>query len=581
MSEAAARRHLSAVPSQAPGEPAPRLDGVADALAAPLAEIAELAALALSAPGTLVAVTGGGEHGHGTLAARGPLRAAVARLCAEVVARRATRCLADASVAAGGPWSFAAAPVLLGDGAAVACLAAIAEAGREWAPRDLRLLEGLAARAATEVLLAEGEADAEAFDPLTGLVARAAFLDRVDEAIGDAGMGCALLYVDVDDHRGVAEAFGPAAGDALLVQVSDRLRAVLRPTDLAARMGGSAFTALCRDVPDAATVERIARRVREAMAAPFAIEGRERPVAVTVDGRMAEPTDRRAAPRPGQARAILAGEPASPFTDQIRDSLLRSLRLEEELRAALDHGDLRLHYQPIVSLRDGGVLGAECLLRWQHPDAGLLAPADFLPVAEDSSLMGPIARWTIEEALRQTAEWRAAGLPAPNLSLNLSPLQLAEPGLAGHVVAAARRHDVPLETLCVEVTEDALIGPGPALEAVWGLREAGAYVAIDDFGTGYSSLAYLKRLPVDLLKIDRRFVSGLGSDPDDAAIVAAIMSLGAAMGIHVTAEGVETPEQADALRALGCDHVQGFLFAPALPAGELAALAAQPSPFAA
>ncbi len=207
-----------------------------------------------------------------------------------------------------------------------------------------------------------------------------------------------------------------------------------------------------------------------------------------------------------------------------------------------------------------------------HPTAGLLGPADFLPIADESSLMGPIGRWTVDECLRQAAAWRADGLPALRFALNLSPLQLAEPGLAEHVAATAQRHGVGPDVAVPRGHRGSADGPGTALDTLWALRDAGAYVAVDDFGTGYSSLAYLKRLPVDVLKIDRRFVHGLGRDPDDAAIVAAIMSLGGALGLHVTAEGVETAEQALELRALGCDAAQGFLFSPAVPAGRLATL---------
>jgi Amt family ammonium transporter len=263
------------------------------------------------------------------------------------------------------------------------------------------------------------------------------------------------------------------------------------------------------------------------------------------------------------------------FDASIRDRTIERIEIEKSLHRALRNGEFRVHYQPLVRFDGAAVIGFEALLRWEHPERGLVGPLDFIPVAEETGLIVPIGEWVLHEVCAQAAVWSASMPDAEPLvvSVNLSARQLAHPDLVGTIAAAIGRSGIDPATLLVEVTESTLMSdPELAATILHALRAIGVRIAVDDFGTGHSSLGYLKQLPVDCLKIDRSFVSGLGVDPDDRAIVAAVVSMGHALGLTVTAEGVETPQQLDELERLGCDVGQGFYFAKPQPSAIVTAL---------
>jgi diguanylate cyclase (GGDEF)-like protein len=416
-------------------------------------------------------------------------------------------------------------------------------------------------------------------DALTGLAGRDHFLARLRE-LAAAGRPVAVIFLDLDDFKLINDGFGHETGDRLLVEVAGRLRAAIRPTDLVARLGGDEFTVLCDGIGDPAAALDIARRLHGALLEPFDVAGQRRHVRASVGCRVA--------PAGGDAEELLRDADVAMyqaknggkdrvelFSQATRKLILRRLQLEQDLRDALGRGGLAVHFQPQVELHTGRVVGAEALARWPHPDEGWISPAEFIPVAEETGLIVPLGAWVLDEACRRLAAWRALQISL-SVTVNLSVHQLADPELPARVRGSLSRWNLPPEALCLELTESALMGAGEAPLARLGeLKELGIYLAVDDFGTGYSSLGALKRLPVEVLKVDRSFIDGLGTEPEDSAIVAAVLSLAHALGLHVVAEGVETELQASQLAALGCPVAQGFLFARAVTPEELPALVAR------
>ncbi|MFL5817027.1 MAG: EAL domain-containing protein [Conexibacter sp.] len=415
-------------------------------------------------------------------------------------------------------------------------------------------------------------------DPLTDLPNRALFLDRLQHALTRArrpGSSLAVYFCDVDDFKDVNDSLGHDAGDELLVALPPRLREGLRAGDTVARFGGDEFVILCEDLASEGEAIRIAERIAEAFGLPFELDGRAHHLSVSlgvvfVKAGEASATEVLRDADAAMYRAKGGGKGRFELFDaQMRASLVERLQTEADLRRALEDGELRLHYQPVVDVADGAFVGAEALVRWQHPERGLLAPADFIAIAEDSGLIAPLGAWVLEEACRQAVAWGGGRF----VSVNLSPRQLSHSDVPALLQRALRETGVDPALLELEITENVLMEQSAgALATLRQLKAMGVRLMLDDFGTGWSSLAYLKRFPLDGLKIDREFVDGLGSEPEDTAIVAAVLSMAAALELDVIAEGVETDEQLAWLRERGCGLAQGYLLGRPVPAGQLAEL---------
>ncbi|MBE2316297.1 EAL domain-containing protein [Solirubrobacter sp. CPCC 204708] len=407
------------------------------------------------------------------------------------------------------------------------------------------------------------------YDALTGLPDRAAFLAGLRAALGREAP-LAVLFLDLDDFKLINDGFGHEAGDRLLIQVAQRLRGAVHDGDLVARLGGDEFTVLCADTDEAgATIS--AGRIRGALSAPFDVGGQRRHVRVSIGCRVAAPGEdtpdavlRDADTAMYQAKAG-GKDRVELFSDETRAKLLRRLDLEQRLRAAIEDEQLTVAFQPQIDLSSGHLVGAEALVRWSEA-----SPAEFIPLAEETGLIAPLGEFVLRTATRTLVQLHADGLKPLTITVNVSTRQLEDPEFARIVQQALGEAGLEPRHLCLELTESALMmARSEALDALRECKALGVYVGIDDFGTGHSSLARLRELPVEVLKVDRSFVDGLGTEPEDSAVVAAILSLAHALGLHVVAEGVETPLQADQLIALGCAVAQGFLWSPAVPADEL------------
>jgi diguanylate cyclase (GGDEF)-like protein/PAS domain S-box-containing protein len=430
-------------------------------------------------------------------------------------------------------------------------------------------------------------------DGLTGLPNRTLFLDRLGHALRRGMRGgtgtIAVFFLDVDRFKLINDSLGHEAGDELLVDVAARLRRALRPGDTVARFGGDEFTVLCEDVAGELEAVAVAQRIVELFAEPFALgpsatsDAGEVFCSTSVGIALARPGRRDAAPedllRDADAAMYRAKERGRGryelFDETLRAHAARRLTLETALRRAIHREELRVHYQPEIEVRPGGtgdVTGFEALVRWQHPERGLLAPGEFLALADETGLIVPIGAWVLREACEEAVRWRSGGLPV-TMSVNLAARQLAQPDVVDLVARTLAETGLAPAALRLEIAESAVVD-GVIAGTVGALKDLGVKLAIDDFGAGASSLAHLRDVPLDLVKLDRSFVRGLSSAPHDASIAQAVITLAHALGLRTVAEGIETADQLAVLGRLGCDLGQGFLFArPAPAAAASAALA--------
>jgi diguanylate cyclase (GGDEF)-like protein/PAS domain S-box-containing protein len=419
-------------------------------------------------------------------------------------------------------------------------------------------------------------------DSLTDLPNRALLTDRLVHGLAGSrrrGSRLGVMFLDVDHFKVVNDSLGHASGDDLLRRAAARIAGAIRDGDTVARFGGDEFVVVCDDV-SARQTQQIAERVLEALSQPCQIGDQEvnvtASVGIAIAGKDSTPETLLRDSDAAMYRAKERGRGRIELFDEVlRSKTERRWATEQALRGALERDEFAVHYQPIVDLTTGAMVSAEALLRWDHPDRGLVSPAEFIPVAEETGLIVPIGTWVLEQACQQLVDWQRTE-PSMSVAVNLSVRQMLAPHVVGLIEDVLRRTGARPEGLCLELTESVFMEDvdyfGRTLAS---LKSLGVLLAIDDFGMGYSSLSYLKRFPVDAVKVDRAFVDGLGTDPRDSALVAAIVGMADALGLEVTAEGVETQTQLANLKRLECRRAQGFYLARPMPAAAIAQLVAE------
>ena len=463
-------------------------------------------------------------------------------------------------------------------------------APREFKPGDVDFIQALAnvlGNTLDRQLIDDDIRHRALHDPLTGQPNRILFLDRLQQATErlrrHPGTLNAVLALDLDRFKLVNDSLGHKVGDELLSAAAPRLKQAVRSSDTVARFGSDEFGILLEDIGGEPEAIEMAQRIAGVFTRPFVLEGSEHFVTTSIGialaegGELAEDLLRDAdaamhrAKERGRARYEL-------FDEGLRGRAISRLRVENDLRRALERDELTLDYQPLVSLRDHSLVSVEALVRWNHPERGRIPPADFIPVAEENGLIEPIGRWVLDRACRQAALWYRQRPDAPPLtmSVNLSAAQVANRTLPETVAAALRSSGLDPCCLALELTESLMVGDLDELrDTLMALKALGVRLVLDDFGTGYSSLSYLSRLPLDALKVDRSFVAGLGTEPRDTAITEAIVAISRALSLQVVGEGAETAQQIDELSRLGCDLVQGYHFSRPVPASEITRMLAQ------
>ena len=434
----------------------------------------------------------------------------------------------------------------------------------------------------------EEKVEHQAFhDSLTDLANRALFLDRVEHALLRQSRGTsalAVLFVDLDDFKAVNDSMGHAIGDDLLIEVSLRVSGLLRPADTVARLGGDEFAILLEDIEEVDYAESVAQRILDLLTTPFSVGGSELFVTASIGMAFSSPkaplpsgelmsqadTAMYAAKRQGKGRV-------ERFRTGMEEEAVERLRLRADLQQAVDNSQFVLHYQPVVTLDSGQITGVEALIRWEHPERGLIGPADFIPFAEENGLIMPIGHWVIKEACRTATRWSAESAEDRPLTIavNISGVRFRHPGFVEELTEVLDETGLDPSRLVLEITEGILVQDADQVAGrLAELKKLGVSVAIDDFGTGYSSLSYLRKFPIDILKVDKTFIDSVAMGPEESALARAIIKLGHTLGLTVIAEGVEEGLQASALQALGCEYGQGFLFAKPLDLNALEALLA-------
>ena len=462
---------------------------------------------------------------------------------------------------------------------------------RNYERECLELLAGLAGAALVnahrfvERRAFEGRLHYQAFhDPLTGLPNRALFVDRLQHAqsrIERDGGTIAVLFLDIDRFKMINDSLGHDVGDRLLVEVAGRLSSCLRPGDTLARYGGDEFTVLLDPITEHEAIA-VARRILEVLRLPFSLDERDVYAGISVGIAYSTGTDSESDPLREADLAMYQAKDRGRGRWEVFHPDMYALargRLDNqtELARAIEREELLLHYQPIVSLVTEQVIGVEALVRWNHPRRGLVPPSDFIPLAEETGLIGPLGKWVLEQACADAAKWDVAGVPPLQLHVNVSPAQFRQHELTEQVRKTLRSSNLPAERLTLEITESVVAEDVDAAIAIMlELQAMGVQLALDDFGRGHSSLSSLKQFPLGVVKIDRAFVDGLAEHPEDRAIVRSVVMVAREMRMLVTAEGVETLEQLDLVRKLGCDNAQGFYLSAPLPAVGVPA-AASPS----
>ena len=409
-------------------------------------------------------------------------------------------------------------------------------------------------------------------DSLTGLANRVLFMERLRYADARAKRRkdylFALLFLDLDGFKLLNDSLGHPMGDLLLIQTAQRLKNCLRPEDIVARMGGDEFAILLEDLGEPAEAERVCGRIHKQLAEPYQLEGHEMFITASIGIALSttgyqrpEELLRNADTAMYQAKATRKGH-HEIFDNRMHEQVLGRLNVEADLRRALEYQQFVVHYQPIVALESGKITGCEALMRWNHPDRGLVCPAEFIPIAEETGLILPMGDWILQTACAQNKAWQQAGLPALRMSVNVSARQLNQQRFARSVAKALRDTGLDPHFLELEVTESILMeNPEVTSRAFNELAHVGVKIAVDDFGTGYSSLSYLRRFPLHTLKIDQFFVSSLSKgEAGSAEIIAALIMLARSLKLEVTGEGVESEDQLALLRSLKCARGQGFFF---------------------
>jgi diguanylate cyclase (GGDEF)-like protein len=428
------------------------------------------------------------------------------------------------------------------------------------------------------------------FDALTGLPNRRTFKDRVEQALLHARRRSALFaicFIDLDEFQRVNDTLGHSVGDQLLCDVTKRLSGIVRFSDSVsrataddtqmgvARLEGDEFTLLLTDISDSIDADRVARRVLEVLRAPFQVAGHELLITASlgiavypIDGDDVETLQQKAETAMHRAKKMGRNN-CKFFTASMNDESARKLNLEERLRGAMSRDELSVHYQPVRDAETGQVLAAEALVRWDDADLGSVAPEEFIPIAEDAGLIDPIGEWVLRTACAQSQTWQAAGLLPIRMAVNVSGNQVRKPGFVDTVARTLEETELSAAHLELEITESTIMQNDKLIDAAFAeLSDMGIGLALDDFGTGYSSLTYLRRFPISRVKVDHSFVEGLPDNAENLAVTGAIISMAHHLKMSVVGEGVETEEEAQSLRELECEELQGFLFSPPVCAEE-------------